>query len=156
VRLCEIFYCPQDHLCTSYVVPPLQFCAVLRKALYSYRSSFLLELRRTASWTSCLCFQNKHFHLLSIALPILLSASFNLPPNFSISTLEFLKFASLFVYFVHHSWVPSVFIAIKCVLFYINSPRLTYYSGSLWPRGLKCWSAAVRLLGLRVRIPPRS
>ena len=29
-----------------------------------------------------------------------------------------------------------------------------YYALSQWPRGLKRWSAAARLLGLRVRIPP--
>ena len=156
---------------------------MLQEALHSYGSSFLLELRRTASWTLCLCLQNKHSHRLSMALSIPLSASFNLPPNFSISTLEILKFASLFMYLVHHSSVSTVIIAINplnaelnpichllallggativvvsmlrfnCVLFYTNNLTLTYYSRSQWLGGLRRGYAAVRLLGLRVRFP---
>jgi hypothetical protein len=134
-----------------------QTATILRCATESFiqlRVIFPIELRRTASSTSCLCLQNKHLHRLAVALPILLSASFILPPNFSISTLEFLKFACFFVYLVQHISVPSQIISINCVLLYINNPHPTYYKRPRWPRGLRRGSAAVRLLGLRVRIPP--
>jgi len=37
-----------------------------------------------------------------------------------------------------------------------NMPQVTRFRRSQWPRGVRCGSAAASLLGLRVRIPPRT
>ena len=138
----------------SYDVPPLLFCIALQGSFMQLHIYFLLELWRTECWTLWLCLQNKHIQRPAIALPVLLSASFNLPPNFSVSTLEFLKFACLSLFSVQHFSLSSIIIRINCVLVYINNQRLTYYSRSQRPHGLRRGSATVRLLGLRVRIRP--